>query len=224
MEQQAEAMEIQRQTAITALDEQRAKVRELNAKAAKLESEAETAGQGLPPEVERQMRQIQEQAASELDRMSKELAKAQQAAMDKTLQVNREADTKIETARITADATVRAAEIQQVSDQRLAPLLKKIDDLVRQVGEAQALATEANKRAEKIEKMPPPEPAPAPAPAAEPAPAPAPAAPMTINVNVDAKQGAVNKSVVVERDAQGNMLGATLKVEPESDKKGKTNG
>lgn len=227
MQQQAEAMEIQRQTALTALEEQRAKVRQINAQAAKMEAEAGTAGQGLPPEVEREMRQVQERAATEIDRLSQALAKSQQEALNKTLEINKNADIKVETARITADATVRAAEIQAASDKKLEPLLRKMEDLARQVAEAQAVADEANKRAEKIEKAPPPEPAPAPAPApVEPAAPAAPPAPMTINVNVDAKQGKVTKSIVVDRDADGAMKGAEVTITPDEDPapaKGKTN-
>lgn len=218
MQQQAEALQMQREQAMNALEEQRAKVRELNAKAAKMEAESEAAGQtGLPPEVERQMRQVQEQAANQIDQLSRDLAKAQSEVANRTMAINKEADTKVELGRIQADADIRVAEISKANDKIIAVFEKRMDDLMRLVDEARKEATDANQRAEKIEKAPPPvapEPKPAPTPVLAPA-----AAPITLNVNVDAKQGAVKKSLVIERDANGDLKDAQIEITPVDDKK-----
>jgi hypothetical protein len=133
MAQQAEAMQIQRETAMNALDEQRAKVRQLNAQAAKLEAEAQEAGSGLDPAMGQALTQVREQAATQIEDMSKQLVKLQNELANRTLQINREADSKLELGRIQADADIRVAEIQDVSDKKIRALESRIDDLARSV-------------------------------------------------------------------------------------------
>lgn len=227
---QAEALEIQRQTALTALDESRAKVRQINAQAMKLESEAQDTGAGLPPEVQSQITRMQEQAAQQIENLTQQLHEANRKAADQTLKVKTDADVKVQTARITADATMRAAEIAAASDKQIEAVLKRMDDLVRQVQVTNKAAIEATRTAEQAEKRaeaaaaaaaaatPAPEPAKA---APDPA-APPPAQPITLHVQIDAKPGPVTRQVVVERDKDGNMVSATAvdKV-PATEKEGK---
>jgi hypothetical protein len=211
---QAEAMQVQREMAMAALEEQRAKARELNAKAMKLEAEAATAGAGEDAQAQVAMQdammQVRAETSAEIDRLSEQLRKAQAELANRTLQINREADTKVEAAKIDADARARVADIQAVSDgklatieQRLQQMQQSIDEKMRQQEMAQR---ERDIQAQERAAM---EPAAAPAPAA-PMPAPAQAAPVTINVQVDAKTGEIKKSVVVKRDAQGNITGAEV--------------
>jgi hypothetical protein len=54
-----------------------------------------------------------------MDRLSEELRNAQAELANRTIEINREADTALEVARIDADAKARVAQIQAVSDQKL---------------------------------------------------------------------------------------------------------
>jgi hypothetical protein len=236
MRQQAEALQFQREQAMATLEEQRAKVRQLNATAAKLEAEAMAAAggdeAGMPPEVAQaledmrnQAMQAQKQAADELDRLSQQLAKAQSELANRTLALTKDADTRREVALIDADTKVRVAEIQKASDAKLEPILKRMDDLVQQVGEANKRADEAAAMAEKNAKAaeraiqeaakakaePPPAPAPTPAPSPAPA---APAGDTTIQVNV----GGEEKDVVITRGPDGKIAGAKIKTNPKPKK------
>lgn len=130
MAMQAEALQMQREQAMTALEEGRAKVREINARAAKLESEAAKSGEGMDPNVEAAIRQVQSQAADQIERLSAQLAKAQSDLANRTMQIGRDADTKLETARIDADAKVRVAEIQTKSDKQISALEKRFESIV----------------------------------------------------------------------------------------------
>lgn len=222
-QQQAEAMQMQREMAMTALEEARAKVREINARAAKLESESMGAGQdGMSQEMQRAINQVQEQAATQVETLSEQLRKAQGELTNRTLQINREADTKVELANIERDAKIQVAEIARVSDDKISGLMDRINQLTTMAQEAQKAADEANKRAEKIEKAPPPAaPAPTPAPAPVQQPTPAQAPDVTINLTVDATPGPAQKSIVIEKDAAGNITGAKVteganKKEPKS--------
>jgi hypothetical protein len=185
-QQQAESMELQRQSAITALQEQQAKVREINARAAELEANAAAVamggggdgGQGAL-EVERALNSIREQAADEIDKLSRELAQARMQATEKLTGIRKEADTKAEIARIEAASRERVAEIQAASDEKLDALNRRIEDLVGRLQEVDRKAQESAKKAAEEAKAiaqaaPAPEPAPAAAPAAATAPAPTP--------------------------------------------------
>jgi hypothetical protein len=97
-QQQAESLEMQRQLAIAALDEQRAKAREINARAAQLEAQA-SGGQGEQSAPD----DVRPELAAEIERLSAELA-----------------DTRIEIAHIEAATKKIVAEIQADSNARLA--------------------------------------------------------------------------------------------------------
>lgn len=123
---QVEAMEMQRQQARLALEEQAAKVRELNARAAKLEAES-GAGAGGPGDAE--IGAVRAQAAGEIERVSEELRKLQQQQAADMLKINRQADTSIEVARINAAASRDVAEIQAESRERIAELSRRLDSI-----------------------------------------------------------------------------------------------
>lgn len=205
MQQQAEALQMQREQAMLTLEEQRAKVREINAKAAKIESEAGGSG-GVPPEIEQAMRQVQAQAADQIEQLTGQLTKLQSDLANRTLQIRTDADTKAECARIQADADIRVAEINNKANTQMDALQKRFDGIVKQledrISDAERAATDAAKEAAAK---------PEPAPAAEPVPAAAPAVPnMTFEINVDAKSGAVSKTVTFEKDDKGNVTGAKV--------------
>lgn len=121
---QAEAMQVQREQALTALEEQKAKVREINAKAAKLEVEAAQAGGQQQAGVD-----LQTMAATsaEIERLTEELRRAQAELASETLKVNKEADTRIEIARMDAMSRERVAEIQAASNERLAVIERRLN-------------------------------------------------------------------------------------------------
>lgn len=152
--QQSEALQMQRETAMNALEEQRAKVRHINAQAAKLESEAGGAG-SMPPEMEQAMRRVQEQAATQIDALSQQLAKAQSDLANRTIALNREADNKLELARIDADARIRVAEIQKVSDKVIAGLQEQIKQISESMdARAEKSQTESAEADEKTSAAP----------------------------------------------------------------------
>lgn len=189
MQAQAEAMQMQREQAMLAMEEQRAKIAKLQAEAAALMQQDGDEG-GMPGEIEAAIAQVRADAADQIDALSQELRKAQGELANRTMQIARDADIKLETARIDADTKIRVAEIQAASD-------KAIEQLQRQLSEIAK-----NREVARHETKQPAVPAPAPAPA--------PAAPTTINISVDAKTGEVKKSVKIERDAEGNMTGAKI--------------
>lgn len=215
MAAQAEALALQRESAVAALQEQQAKVRQLNAQALKLEAEAQAAGGAGSAEIQSQMSQARAQADAEIERLADQLRKAQGELANRTMQIKADADARREAALIDADAKVRMAEIQAASDQKIAAIQQRLDEAVKRmtdmVREQETKARERElasreKEAAKAAK----EPAAAPPAPPPPPPAPAPAAPVTINVQVDAK-GEVKKSIEVQRDAAGNIVGAKVK-------------
>ncbi len=123
-QQQAEALEYQRQTAIATLEEQRAKVREINARAQKLEAEAAGGadGQGGDPEMLAAVQQVQQQAAQQIEQLSEDLRKAKAELSNRTMEIRKDADIKLELAAIERDTKLRVAEIQAESDRRVAVL------------------------------------------------------------------------------------------------------
>jgi hypothetical protein len=128
MQAQAEALEIQRQQAMQALEEQQAKIRELNARAAKLEAEAQVAAADPTGGGEQEaLMGIRSQASAEVERLTEALRKAQIELANRTMQIRTDADAKLEAARIDADAKLRIAEIQSESDQRIAAMRARLD-------------------------------------------------------------------------------------------------
>jgi hypothetical protein len=228
MQQQAEALQMQRQQAMTALEEGAAKVREINARAAKLEAEAQAAmapgdGGQQSAELSAALQQVQAEAGREIDGLTEQVRKLQSQLANETMRIQADKDTKVQVARIQADGAARAAEIQAASDAKLAGLMDRIDKLqtalqqsvgdARREAEDRAKEIELKAREAKASEAEKAAKAPAPAPVAAPAPAPA-APPVTINVQVDAKSGEVKKSITVERDADGKVTGATVAEEP----------
>ena len=116
-----------------ALDE--AKIRELNARAAKLETEAQAAAGGGQPgeDVQGALMQVRQQANDEIDRMTEALRKAQADLANQTIRMNKEADTKLEVARIDADTRLRVAEIQATSDKKIQALQDRLDTVMRSI-------------------------------------------------------------------------------------------
>lgn len=125
MQAQAEALQLQREQAMTALEEQRAKVREINARSAKLEAEAGAAGQGdtMGPALD----QVRKEASQEIERLAEALRKAQSDSANQTMKIRSDADTKLEAARIDAAAKERVAEIQAASNQAIARMNAQLD-------------------------------------------------------------------------------------------------
>lgn len=147
---QAEAMELQRESARAALAEQRAKVREINARAAKLEAEAgmvgvEDADGNVQAQADAQaamqeaVAKVRAEAAAEIDRLTEALRKAQTELANRTLQINKDADTAEQVARIKADGDARVAQIRAASDQRLQALEERLQ-VLEQPGAARAPA------------------------------------------------------------------------------------
>jgi hypothetical protein len=204
--QQIEAMQMQREQAMQALEEQRGKVREINARAAKIESEIEMLGSGVHPEMERALNQARDQASTQIDTLSRQLVKMQSELANRTMQITKDAETRTEIARIDADARVKVGELSAASDKKLEAVMRQMTDLSRGVEEARGMA-------KKIADAPAPAPVPAPAPM--PAPAPAPAAPVTINldVKVDAVKPAAKK-LTLQTDANGAITGGTVDDQP----------
>jgi len=214
LQQQAEAMQMQREQAMAVLAEQQAKVREINARAAKLEAEALAGMQGADgaqqqAAMQGAIDQVRQQASQEIDRLAESLRKAQSELANRTMQIRTDADTKLEAARIDADSRARVAEIQAASDKAIGRMEQRLDQINQAmsaaVEKASAIAAEALKEA----KQAPPQ---APAQAPAPAPAPAPAKdqpPININVTVDAKP-ATSKTVKLKTDKDGNIIGADV--------------
>ena len=185
---QAEAMQFQREQALLTLEEGRARVRELNAKASQIEAQSQ-GGEGMPPEIDAAIRNVQAQAADQIDTLAKELQKAQSELANRTL----DAETTKEVAEIDADAKVRVAEIQDKSDKTIAALEKRMEALISAV-EKRIEEKEAKEAKEPKETKPVETPAPA---------------PITLNFAIDAKAGTVKKTITVDKDKEGNITGAT---------------
>jgi hypothetical protein len=117
MQQQAEALQMQREAASLALEEQRAKVDKLNAEAEAIRAKAGTAG--MEPGQDQALRSVQEEATTKLEAMAEQLRKVQAEAANKTMAINREADTKIEIARIDSDSRIRVAEISAAASSKI---------------------------------------------------------------------------------------------------------
>jgi hypothetical protein len=129
MQQQAEALQLQRETAMTALEEQRAKVKLINAQAEKIMADL-GAGQG-DPAMEGQVRQIQTQAAQQIEQLSAELRKAQTDLANRTMQINKDADTKLEVARIDSATKLQVAEIQARNDKQITALEDRMGEITQ---------------------------------------------------------------------------------------------
>ncbi len=123
MQAQADALQMQQAAARAALDEQLAKVREINARAEKLEAEAEQLRSGGEAAQAQKMEgvaaTVRRDADMELDNVRRQLAKTQADLANKTLQIKADGDVRLQVARIEADSRERVAEIQAASKERL---------------------------------------------------------------------------------------------------------
>lgn len=133
MQAQAEALQMQQESAKQALAEQMAKVREVNARAAKLEAEALALRSGGDSE-QAQAQQMEGVAATarrdadmELTRVQQQLAKAQADLANQTLKLSKDADVRLQVARIEADSRERVAEITAASRGRLDAVNQRMD-------------------------------------------------------------------------------------------------
>ena len=126
-QQQQQLLATQNEQAVLALEEQRSKVRKLNAEADKLEADANSSGSasGLVEELNR----VRAQAAEQIDRLSDQLRKAHLELANRVAQIDAESKDRIEVARIDADAKVRVAEISKASDDKLTELSARVNAL-----------------------------------------------------------------------------------------------
>jgi len=188
MQQQAmqeESMQIQRETALAALEEQKAKAMKLQAEAQQIAAQG---GDG-----ERGAMAVQAGADMQIESLSEQLRRVQADAKEQIAAIKRDADRTIEVARISADARIRVAEIQQESDRRMAVLESKLV-AITEAKKAEDMQV-GSVKTEKAEKQEPMKQQPAPV--------------VNLTVQVDAK-GEVKKSITVQRDAEGNITGASV--------------
>lgn len=146
---QAEALQMQREQALAALEEQKAKVAKLQAEAAEIMARAQSHGSESQPdnsaEVERAVMQVQQQAQAQVDALTEQLRKAQADASNRTMQIEREADTALEIARIEADTKTEVARIANDASQRIESLQIRLQQLSDELRESQKAASEMQK-------------------------------------------------------------------------------
>lgn len=148
---QQEAMQMQREQALTALQEQKAKVAKLNAEAEEIlaRAQAHAAGggdqQGDAMAIEQAVNQVRQQAQAEIDALSQQLRQLQNDMSLRTMQIDREADTKLEIARIDADTKTHVAQIAHDSSQHIQALTDQLAELRRELAESKQEAKQAVK-------------------------------------------------------------------------------
>ena len=116
----SEALQMQKEQAVLALEEQRARVREINAKAATMEADAASAGNAGAADSAMEARRL---AADELDSMAEQLRKLQAELADRTSTER----TQIEVARIKADSAEHMKEIEVASRERMAAIAARLE-------------------------------------------------------------------------------------------------
>ncbi len=146
---QSEVMQIQRESALLALEETRARVREINAKAAQIEAQLPTDNS---EEYGAAMRKIQSQAADQIDELTEQLRRLQMDTQNKTAQINREADAKIEAARIQAYSNERIAEITAQSNKSLGALEERMQGIAEALKQGAPVATDKPQHAVPVNK------------------------------------------------------------------------
>jgi len=136
-----QAMFAQQQAQAAALiAEQQAKAKKINAEADKIIAEVVAMGdagtEDVRKQIEEAVRLVQIEGATQVERVTKQmvhlqsqLAQAQVNLANRTLEINKDADTKIEVARIEADSKKHVAEVAKKADEGMAPLLKRVEDL-----------------------------------------------------------------------------------------------
>lgn len=126
MQEQERVAQEQRELSSLAVEEARAKVREINAKAAEIEARAGACEQGA---LGQSLMQVRGQAMDQVDALSEELRKAHAEMANRSAQIARDADVKLEAAQIDADARVRVAEIQKANSDALQQLMDRLSAL-----------------------------------------------------------------------------------------------
>jgi chromosome segregation ATPase len=148
---QAEALQMQREQAITALEEQKAKVAKLQAEAAEIMGRAQSnEADDVQPaanrfEIEQAVNQVRQQAQAQIDSLSDQLRKVQAEASNRTMQIEREADTALEIARIDADTKSNVAQIAHDSSQRIEALQLRLQALTEELNESRKAALSQGK-------------------------------------------------------------------------------
>lgn len=149
---QDEAMQIQREQALAALEEQKAKVAKLHAEAEEIlaRAQAHAAGDGGAQdntlEIERAVNQVRQQAQAEIDSLSQQLRQLQNDMSLRTMQIEKEADTKLEIARIDADTKTHVAQIAHDASQRIEALNEQLAELSRELAESKQVAVKGVKK------------------------------------------------------------------------------
>jgi hypothetical protein len=121
-QQQAEAIQMQREQALLALEEQKAKIADLQASAQQKMANA----QGDGGTGDQAILEIKRQAAEQIDALTQQLNKLQLEMASRTLQIKSDSDTKLELARIDSDTKLRIAELQTGSDEKLAEIDRQL--------------------------------------------------------------------------------------------------
>jgi hypothetical protein len=185
-EEEQQAAQQQQQQA-EAMEMQRqaamATLEEQRAKVRELNAKAAEIEARVSSSAEPELMKIRAQAADQIDALTAQLAKANAELANRARQIG----TDLEKTRIDADAKVRIAEIQAESDKRIAEMDAKLSEI-----ETRASPEVEPTKAGETEKQ-----------------APAPAPVVNLTVQVDAK-GEVKKSITVQRDAEGNITGASI--------------
>jgi len=141
--QQQQAMQMQAQQAQLALQETQAKVREINARAAELEAKTHAAqaqgqlSQGQATAVQDAVMQARLQASSQIERLQAQLVRAQ----GEIAAMRAQSDGRVEAARISAEASVRVAELRLASTAQIDEIGKRIDEVAARVDALTQTAT-----------------------------------------------------------------------------------
>lgn len=122
-QQQQEALELQRQTAIAALQKAQAEARKMMAEAAKVEQEAGGQGGG-------EIAAIRAEADAAVEDLSRQLQEAQRKYAIQILQIKKDADVRKEIALIEQETRLKVADMERSHDARLVQLQGRINQLV----------------------------------------------------------------------------------------------
>lgn len=133
MAAQADAMRMQREMAQLSVDEKRAQVEKINAEVQGILAKSQGSGNGLGADFEVKLRQVQEQAARELEAVSDKLRQVQTDSARQIMQLRQDADVRTECTRIESDAKIRVAEINSVAKESLDNIHERIAEIAKAV-------------------------------------------------------------------------------------------
>ena len=122
---QQEALRLQRQQALLALEEQKAKIADLQASAQATLAKAKS-DSGDVTQSDAYLN-LQKQTSDQIERLTTELQRLQVEMASRTVQIQADADTKLEIARINSDTQLRIAELKAASDERLGEIGRGLD-------------------------------------------------------------------------------------------------